>query len=61
MTKYVVRPIGRWVEELECDVPDYVTPTVYESDKPTGLMDQHGNDIVKVMGPIGFRFKPVRD
>jgi len=59
--KYVSRPPqSRWVDELDCEVPDYPAPTVYETDKPTGLVDQHGNDIVKVMGPIGFRFKPVK-
>lgn len=50
-----------WCEELESEVPDPPHITVHEDDtpQPTGLLDEHGNELYRVPERIqmGFRAK----
>lgn len=60
--KYVVRPKTYWDSELEEEVTSPVTMIIHEDDEAceeTGLLDSHGNPLVRVQTrePIGFKTK----
>lgn len=47
MPKY--RPKARWCEELESEIDSPPAVTVFEVDDgiPTGVLDQHGNELFR--------------
>ena len=58
--KYAIRPRKYWDSELEEEIVSPTTMMVHEEDETcedTGLLDHHGNPLVRVSEkqPIGFR------
>lgn len=60
---YMVKPrsAARWVSDNEEESVDLGPLTVFESARPTGLLNANGDEIVRVTEPIGFKFSAKRD